>query len=433
MYFLYRFDSSSLSYNMPQAFRLEGVLDRDRLTGCFKSLIGRHESLRTSFLEVSGHAYQEVFSDVDFELELYGPSGSGLGDILTSFVRPFDLGQGPLLRAGLVEESPESHILVIDLHHIVTDGVSQGVLIKDFMAFYNDEPLPDLRLTYKDYSEWQQGAEQQERLKAQRGFWLEEFSDDITVLELPTDHPRPLVKGHSGDSVFFSLGTEETSALKSISKDSGSTMFMTVLALFNVLLGKLGNQEDITVGTPVAGRSHADLEGMVGMFVNTLALRNYPKGSMAFKEFLMEVKERSLSHFSNQEYQYEELIDELNIVRDTGRNPLFDVMFSYQNFEHEELDLPGLKLSPYDFDHRISKFDLLLNVIEFPDRLKLSIEYSTELFDEGTIGRFVTYFENIVGRVIEDPAVRLSDIAMITPEERDELLYGFNDTAVDYP
>ena len=218
-----------------------------------------------------------------------------------------------MLRVGLIEVKPQEHILMVDMHHIISDGVSQGILIKDFMSFYNNLELPEFKLQYKDYSEWQQSEKQQERISKQEKYWLNEFADEVTTLELSTDFKRPPVKSYEGNIVSFNLCTEETSKLKSIAETEGATLYMVLLSIYNVLLSKLSNQEDIVVGTPIAGRGHTDLENMIGMFVNTLPLRNYPKGELSFKKFLSEVKSKTLACFENQSYQYEELIDKLKV------------------------------------------------------------------------------------------------------------------------
>ncbi|MBA4058535.1 MAG: non-ribosomal peptide synthetase, partial [Marivirga sp.] len=357
-------NKGSLAYNLPQVLRLEGELDIDKLTQVFRQLIDRHESLRTSFLEIEGQVIQKLEDQVTFDIELIKPTKDKIETLLENFVRPFDLSIAPLIRVGLIMLSERESLLIVDLHHIITDGVSQGVLIKDFMALYNKEELPLLRLQYKDYSEWQQSTEQRECLANQRAFWMHEFSETVGALDLPTDFPRPLMKNYEGNNMSFSLTKEDTEKISAIGEEAGATLFMTILSVFNVLLSKLSNQEDITVGTGIAGRYHADLEGIVGMFVNTLVLRNHPKGDLSFREFVLEVKRKTLACFDNQSYQYDELIDGLNIPRNTSRNPLFDVMLAFQNFEQDELTIPGLKLKPYDLARSVAKFDLELTVIE---------------------------------------------------------------------
>ncbi|SHN37815.1 non-ribosomal peptide synthetase [Mucilaginibacter sp. OK098] len=434
MYFLYELDRTSLAYNMPYVVELEGTLDLDRLNAAFRSLIARHESLRTTFEVVEGEVQQRIHQETNFTIPYYEAADANeIAAQITSFIRPFDLGAGPLIRVGLVKISQDSHLLLADMHHIITDGVSQGILIRDFMELYEKGNLPTLALQYKDYSEWQQGEAQQEQLSGQRTYWKEKFSGELSVLDLPQDHSRPQVKSYQGSSRSFILNREETYQLKALGEKSDATLFMTLLSVLNVLLGKLSNQEDITIGTPVAGRYHAELEGIIGLFVNTLALRNAPKRELSFREFLEEVKTSSLSGFENQLYPYEELVNELELPRDTGRNPLFDVMFTFQNFRQDELQIPGLQLKFRDGDHGISKFDLTLIAVEAGEELELTFEYSTSLFEAGTIDRFISYFKRIVTEVTADADKQLSQIDILSATERNMLLNEFNATAVDYP
>ncbi|XHR98260.1 amino acid adenylation domain-containing protein [Mucilaginibacter sp. UC70_90] len=433
MYFLYEFDKLSVAYNMPVVLELEGELDHRRISGAFGGLISRHESLRTTFESVNGQVAQRIHAASGFNLEWYESEGVDAGPVIRRFIRPFELERGPLFRAGVVRRGQSSHLLLVDMHHIITDGVSQGILIRDFMSLYNNEVLPELRLEYKDYSVWQQGPAQQERLLGQRDFWKGEFSEGVSLLNLPCDHPRPAVKSYQGSNRSFMLDAEDTSGLRQLGEGSGATLFMTVLSVFNVFLSKLSNEEDITVGTATAGRYHAELEGIIGLFVNTLALRNQASGSLSFREFLSVVKERTLSCFDNQLYTYEELINQLELPRDTSRSPLFDVMFSYQNFGHKDLEIPGLKLKPGANEHNISKFDLTLTATETEGKLHLNFEYSTSLFEAETIDRFMSYFGLLVKAVIADADRSLSELDMLPEGERYQLLYGFNDTATDYP
>ncbi|MEM6360236.1 MAG: amino acid adenylation domain-containing protein, partial [Bacteroidota bacterium] len=398
-------------------------------------LIDRHESLRTTFKVVDNLPMQQVSKAVPFEVEHHTAKAAEVTQIIKRFIRPFDLHQAPLLRVGLVKltESTESHLLMVDMHHIITDGVSQGVLINDFKTLYERSELPPLRLHYKDYAEWQQSPEQQERIAAQRSFWMELYSEEVTPLDLPTDYERPLVTRHEGDTYEFGLGKEETQQLKSLAERTGVTMYTVMLSVFTVMLSKLGNQEDIVVGTPVAGRQHADLEGVIGMFVNTLPLRNRVAGGQRFDAFLSEVQSGVLACFEHQEYPYEELIDALRLERTLNRHPLFDVMLAYQNFEASSLELPDLTLSSYSSAHKVSKFDLVMIVTEVDDELSLSFGYSTELFKEETIKRFAHYFKNLVKNVISTPSAHLSALEVMGQKERRQLLEDFNATTAEYP
>jgi amino acid adenylation domain-containing protein len=435
LYFLYEFDKDSLAYNMPQVVKLEGNLDKDKVEETFKKLISRHESLRTCIVAVEEEPVQKVLApaEVKFSIDYIEAAAADIKAIIKTFIRPFDLSHAPLIRVGLIRLSADSHILMVDIHHIIYDGVSEGVVIRDFMSLYTNRELDELPLQYKDYSEWQQGADHQKRLQAQRDFWKQEFSEEVQLLDLPMDHARPAVKGYEGSNASFSLSMEETTKLHVLGAETGATMFMTLLAVFNVLLSKLSNQEDITVGTAIAGRHHADIERIIGVFLNTLALRNYPKGELSFREFLLAVKMKTISCFDNQLYPYEELIGELQIQRDTSRNPFFDVMFMLQNFDQEELSIPGLKLSAYESGHNTSKFDLNLTGTELDNRLYLNFQYSTDLFEAHTIDRFISYFRRIVAEVTENADQKLLEIDILSEEEKNELLYGFNNTAIAFP
>ncbi|ELR72269.1 Long-chain-fatty-acid--CoA ligase [Fulvivirga imtechensis AK7] len=431
IYFLNKLDERSLAYNLPQLISLRGDLKKERLSAAFRKLIARHEMLRTSFQQTDGRPVQKIIKNVSFDIEEINAK-AGLDEIIKNFVRPFDLSAPPLLRVGLIHQSRKEHLLLIDVHHIITDGVSQGILIRDFMALYDEEDLPELGLQYRDYSEWQQSATQLKLLADQRDFWKKEFAEEASVLDLPTDFARPQVKSYAGSSISFTIEEAETKKLKAVGEQLGATMFMTLLAVFNVFLSKLSNQVDITIGTGVAGRNHTDLEDVLGMFVNTLALRNFPKGELSFKEFLAEVKRRTLSCFDNQSYSYEDLVEDLNIPRDTGRNPLTDVMLVFQNFGLEELSIPGLKLTPEGNVNHISKFDLTLIAIEADNQLNIQFEYSTDLFEQQTIERFVAYFKNIVSEVVLDANKKLNSITILSADEYHQLANEFNKTAASY-
>jgi amino acid adenylation domain-containing protein len=433
LYFLYEFDRTSLAYNLPRIIKLEGLLDREKFNATFKKLLARHESLRTSFEVINGEPVQLIADAPAFEIEYFFSEKENIPSVIKRFIRPFDLGNAPLIRAGLIESAPEVYILMVDMHHIITDGISQGILIRDFMTLYSDEALTPVPLQYKDYAEWQQGEEQQAVIALQKKFWLHEFSVEAPILHLPADFARPLVKTHQGSSAAFEIGVEETITLRRMAEREGATLFMVVLSIYNVLLSKLSNEEDIVLGIPVASRFHADLEHVIGMFVNTLPLRNYPRPELSFKDFLGEVRSGTLAFFDNQSYPYEELIDELKIKRDTGRNPLFDVIFAYQNFDEWDLKIPGLSLKPFHNVHTISKFDLGLEVFESNDKLFLTFEYATALFKQETIERFITYFRKIVVTITEDIHKKISDIEIIPIQEKHQLLYDFNDTGFEYP
>ncbi|MEL7148506.1 MAG: condensation domain-containing protein, partial [Bacteroidota bacterium] len=382
----------------------------------------------TSIANASDSPFQRIQDFTSFDIKQYYCGNDELTEVISTFVQPFDLAKGPLIRVGLLETASGSYYLLTDLHHIITDGVSQGFLVNEFMTLYNGGSLPELILQYKDYAEWQQGAAQQEEIARQKAYWLNAFAEPSPVLELPTDHPRPMVSSHKGGSIDFKLEKQELVRLRQLANEQGTTMYMVVLSLFNVLLSKLSNQEDIVVGTLTAGRSHPDVEEMIGMFVNTLALRSYPTGGQSFTDFLTSVSKTTVSAFDNQSYPYEDLVDELKLTRDTSRNPLFDIMFSWQNFEESSLTMSNVEVSQVATGIEVSKFDMTLTALEYDDRINLGFQYAADLFEEDTIAQFVSYFHRIVKAVATDATIRLAEISILSDTEKHQLLVDFNDT-----
>ncbi len=421
LYFLNNFDEDSIAYNQPQCFVLKGILDTEKLTKVFQQVIARHESLRTRFELQDGEPVQYIAENVPFEFEYFRSSMKKSGAIISEFVRPFDLEKAPLLRVGLIRISKEKHIMMFDIHHIISDGISIGIFIKDLMAFYQDQTLTPLELQYKDYAVWQQNEEQKRGFENHKQFWTEMFSELPPVLELPTDRIRPKIINYRGNLFEFTLNSKQTKGLNALAKTSGTTMFSVILAAYKVLIYKLTGQKDLIVGTSVAGRNHSDIENVMGVFLNSLPLRNDIRDNDSFNKLLLRINENSLSSFEHQNYPYEELIDDLNIIRDTARNPLFDVMFEYANFEQPEPVFSGLELIPYPYEYNVSKFDLTLHANEKEDHIALDFQYSTDLFDRSTVENFVTYFIRIIDQVTSDEDIRIDTIGLMETAELDEL------------
>ena len=435
LYFLQQMDPDNRVYNIPQVVILEGKILKDKLEKTFNKIIHRRESFRTYFEIVDGEPVQRIKAEVKVEVEeeraLRLEGTRGLAPL--SFIRPFDLSRAPLLRVGLVRLQDREHILVMDMHHIIADGASMGILINDFMASIKEENLSPLPLQYKDYSQGQEIYQKSPLFKSQEVYWQQQFPGEIPVLNLPYDQPRPALQSFAGSAVTFELDKEETAGLNHLALQQGATLFTVLLAAFNVFLFKLSGQEDIVAGTPVEGRRQPELEGIIGMFVNTLALRNFPPADKTFKQFLQEVKENALNAFENRDYPFEELVERLQVNRDLGRNPLFDVMLVLQNMEIPEFQLPGLTIRPYPFENPTAKFDLTLTAVERRDRLDLLFEYCTALFETEAILRFIGYFKKIVASVIKNANQKISQIEIIDNEEKKKILYDFNDTAAAYP
>jgi tyrocidine synthetase-3 len=460
LYILHQMDEDNTSYNMPYVLRLEGEINKNKLEEIFIRLTGRHDSLRTSFRMLDSVPVKRIHDSVEFEIEyrevevkveeepstvLEGTKGLAplsipavrnwqpAAALISSFIRPFDLSRAPLLRVGLVKESDQKHILMVDMHHIISDGISRRLLVKEFMALAAGKDLPPLRLQYKDFSDWQHREAQRETLIKQKAYWKKQLRGEIPVLNLPIDYARPTIQRFEGSTVTFSIDQEEVKSLRSLALAEGMTLYMILFGIYYILLSKLSNQEDILVGTPTVGRRHADLEQIIGMFVNTLVLRNYPTGDKTYREFLTEIKKRSLEAFENQDYPYEELVEVVAITRDASRNPLFDTMFVLENQGIPQLEIPGLKLSPHEHQTRTSKFDLTLIGVELEEKLRFIFEYSTILFRASTIERFITYFRKIVSIVVEDPGVKIGEVDILAVEEKMQLLVDFNNTRADYP
>ncbi|MCU0285070.1 MAG: amino acid adenylation domain-containing protein [Acidobacteria bacterium] len=446
MYILQQIDLKSTAYNMPYIIPLPGETDTNRLEESFKKLIKRHESLRTSFHMIDEQPMQRVHPEVAFEIEYLAAQGrEEVRHFIRTFIRPFDLSKAPLLRVGLVREKEGRHILMADMHHIISDGVSDQVLRADFTAFYQGRELLPLRIQYKDFAQWQNSPKEIERLHQQKTFWLTEFAGEIPVLEIPIDYPRPMSQSFAGESIDFEIPVEAAQRLNTLALQGGATLFMVLTAALNIFLAKLSGQEEIIIGTPIAGRKHADLEKIIGMFVNTLALRNYPVGEQTFTAFLADIKERTLIVFENQEYPFEELVDKLALERDMGRNPLFDVMLVLNNMnggpgvQNEYLQpATGQAVQPelpeeYKNMQQAAKFDLTFTAAELGRKMLFHIQYCTKLFKQETIQRFSLYFRKILRQISENPGLKLKEIEIILDEEKHQLLHEFNNAEKTYP
>ncbi len=475
LYILHQMDEGSTSYNMPYVLQLEGEVDKNKLEVIFQRSIARHESLRTSFRMLDGAPVQRVHDDVEFKIEYDDISEvevkvkveveeerssrlegtRGLAPLfIKEFIRPFDLSQAPLFRVGLIklqhtptalqdyprrgiynsqEGKRDKYLMIVDMHHIISDGISRRVLVSEFMALAAGKDLPPLRLQYKDFSGWQNSETQREAQIKRKDYWKTQLGGEIPVLDLPVDYARPTIQRFEGSTVGFELDQEEKSALQSLALAEGMTLYMILLAIYYILLSKLSNQEDILVGTPTAGRRHADLQQMIGLFINTLVLRNYPAGDKTYRRFLKEIRKRSLQDFENQDYSYEELVEEVAVTRDASRNPLFDTMFMMQNMGMPRIEVPGLKLTPVEHQIGTSKFDLTLMGTEKEERLLLTFEYSTNLFKKATIERLVAYLKKIVSFVVTNPDEKICDVEILGEEEKRVIIYDFNDTIAEYP
>jgi len=423
LYVLQELESDSISYNMYTVVSVEGEPDMERFEEIFQKLVRRHESFRTSFHMMDNEPVQRTHDEVEFEMEYYqveeevkvkdNEGTRGLAPLfIKNFIRPFDLSRAPLLRAGLIKSGPNRYILLVDMHHIISDGTSTGVLIGEFMALYSGNALPELPVRYKDYTQWQEKIKDGEFMKKQEEYWLNELGGELVALNLPHDFPRPEIRQFKGRRLEFEIPEHRTVALKQLAVEQETTLYVVLLVVINIFLAKLCQQEDIVIGTAVANRRHAVLEHIIGMFVNTLVIRNYPKGDKTVIEFLNQVKNSTMEAHENQEYPFNDLVEKIvgKKARDAARNPLFDVIFALHNMELPRVRVPGVKFSPYSFDAGISQFDLILIGFEDREKLKMQFTYCSDLFRKQTVQRFIRYFREVMEAVLANKEVKISDI-----------------------
>ncbi|MGG4194721.1 amino acid adenylation domain-containing protein, partial [Paenibacillus jamilae] len=425
LFMLQQLDVTGLSYNMPAAFIMEGTLDKERLEAAFHSLIARHDALRTSFAIVDGEPIQRVQQQVDFFIAEEAEEDGEADAPIRAFIQPFELGAAPLLRAKIVHLGNQRHLLLFDMHHIISDGISVQILTEELAAAYAGETMEPLKLQYKDYAVWQQAYSHTEDYAKEEAYWLAQFAEEVPALRLPTDNPRPAVRSFIGGRVDAELGGELVTALRELARKSDATVYMVLLAAYSAFLSRIAGQEEIIVGTPVAGRQLAGLSGMLGMFVNTLALRMYPEGEKTFAAYLHEVKQTALSAFEHEKYPFEELVQRMVQERDLSRNPLFDAMLVLQHGENEELKLENVSLTPYPLDYTAAKFDLTLTATEREDSFLLTWEYDSSLFTQHTIERWSGCFQELLLQAVHFQDVKLGAYDLVTAQDKEHLLERF--------
>lgn len=433
LFILNQMDNSGISYNIPGVFIIEGACDIQKLQRAIVELIHRHEILRTSFTIRTSDVFQKINEQTDFDIEVLEIDEEQLEETVKNFIRPFDLSHAPLMRVGIIQATSGKNFLLFDIHHIIADGVSIEVLIKEISDLYDGKRLEPLRIHYKDYAVWQQSWLKSDKGATQKQFWLSRFADEVPIVDMPTDYLRPSIKSFEGARYNFKLSHELTLKIKEIAQEHSVTPFMLFLSFYTILLSKYSSQDDIVIGTPVAGRQHADLQHLIGVFVNTLPLRNMPSSDKSFKVFLEEVKENSLKALQNSDYPFEELLEHLDIHRDMSRNPLFDFMFTYQEGTNEAIELQELKLKSYPFDGSTAKMDMSLEVFgEENGAFTISIEYATKIFAQETIRKFSQHFIKIISDIADNPSISLGAIEIITADEKQQIINEFNNTAIPF-
>ncbi|MFD1990033.1 non-ribosomal peptide synthetase [Paenibacillus nicotianae] len=435
LFTLQQFNPQSTAYNLPAVFKVQGRLNITKFEQAVKVLVERHESMRTTFIVDldTNEILQNVLENIHFSINYITCTEDELEATLKNIIQPFDLAQAPLFRIHVLCISDEEQYLCFDIHHIVADGTSIQNIMKEIVCLYNDLPLSPVEVQYVDYVMWQNDLFANGEMDFQENYWLEQLKGELPVLDLQTDYARPSVRNGSGHTLYFELNTEVVQQIRQLAQQAGSTLFMVLLAIYSSILYRHTDQDDLIIGTPIAGRRSTELESVIGMFVNTLALRIRPTGEMTFRELLHQVKQTTLSAYDHQDYPLDLIVEKLNIPRTSGRNPIFDTMFVLQNMSMQAVELDGLRFSPYPQQHSSAKFDISLEINEEGDQLKGKLEYSSELFALDTMERMVSQFVRITSQIAVQPDLPLHQLQLLNTAEEQKLLQQFNDHASDYP
>ncbi|VEP15783.1 conserved hypothetical protein [Hyella patelloides LEGE 07179] len=453
LWFLDQLEGESAAYNMPTAVNLSGKLQTEALQFALNQIIQRHEALRTNFKVIDGSPVQVIAKCQSLPLSLVDlqhlPKTKQSAEVeqiaITEAQKPFDLTQSPLLRITLLQLGKDSHVLLVNMHHIISDGWSIGIFIRELSTLYAvgannssslqnyKSPLPPLPIQYADFAHWQRKYLNGEILDNQLKYWKQQLADAPPILELPTDYPRPPIQTFRGSSQKFKLDRALTEQLKTLTQESSATLFMTLLAAFTILLSRYSNQKDIVVGSPIANRNRSEIEPLIGFFVNTLVLRTNLEDDPTFFELLERVRETALDAYAHQDLPFERLVEELQSDRNLERNPLVQVVFALQNAPTNSLSLPDIDLSPLEFDYRSVRFDLEFHLWDLPEGLSGYFVYNADLFDDSTIAHLAKHFQTLLQAIVANPEQQVYSLPILSAAEKHQILEEWNDTSVDYP
>ncbi|MDB9432747.1 amino acid adenylation domain-containing protein, partial [Microcystis aeruginosa] len=442
LWFLYQLEGATGTYNMTGALSLSGPLQVEALKQALGAIIQRHESLRTSFQSVDGVPVQVIDPQPIWELTMVNLAGKETEAEKLAYREsqtPFDLTKSPLLRVTLLKLQPEKHILLINMHHIISDGWSIGVFVRELSHLYRafvagkEATLPTLPIQYADFAVWQRQWLQGKVLGTQLEYWKQQLADAPPLLELPTDRPRPAIQTFQGKTERFWLDSKLTQELKALSQQSGCTLFMTLLAAFAVVLSRYSGQTDIVIGSAIANRNRREIEGLIGFFVNTLALRLDLSEKPSFAAFLKQVQAVTQDAYEHQDLPFEMLVEELQLERKLDRNPLVQVMFALQNAANETWNLPGLAIEEVSWELDSARFDLEIHLSEVNDGIAGFCCYNIDLFDGSTIARLLEHFQNLLRAIIVNPQESVSLLPLLSEQEQKQLLVDWNQTKTDYP
>lgn len=431
LHFLYQLTPDSVSYNIPLFFTLQGEPDLQRTEEAFREIIRRHENFRTVFRMHYGEARQVVLDEMNFTVESY--STKTIEQAVELFVRPFRLEEGPLFRIAIADTQDAGACLMIDIHHIISDEITFERLMQEFCLLYEGRQ-PDLPLLqYKDFTVWQQeDSSYQEQIARQKLFWLDRLQGDLPLINLPADFTRPAIKSMEGNIVSRKINGGLLEATKALAAKSDATLYMLLLSVYHILISKLCTTEDVISGTITSGRRQAELQQTMGVFVNTVILRTHPSPDRLFTDYLRSVKEITLASFENQDYPYEDLLENLNIERDISRNPLFEIMFNMHPVELRTIQLQDISAIPYHRSTGTTKFDLNLQINQSEEELEFQFYYSTAIFKQNSVEKWADYYINLLQTLAAASGIRIGDMELPDPATRIQLIDGFNATKKTY-
>lgn len=425
LYVVEQLEGPAIKYNLPHAALLKGELDRERLQRAYAALLERHEILRTSFDFRGGEPVQLIREHAAGFFDMQDAADTPLESLLEQFVRPFDLREAPLLRMTLFKRSAEEHLLVYDIHHIIFDGVSIGVMIRDLLALYHGDHLAPLAIQYKDFACWQQARLQHGELEEHRAYWITRFADQLPQTRIPADFEFRGSRRFTAGTVRFELDAQQTLALRSLSVEAGATLYMTLLSGFSLLISRYTGQSPLVLGSPVSGRTHSDLEPLIGVFINVLPMLVNINPADTFRDLLAQVQATALQAYSHQDYPFEELVEQLKLPRDTDSHPLFNMMFALHPKEEPQEASEGLRICESGEELNTAAYDLTLDVLESGDRILCSLVYADERYLPDTMQSLCANWVALLDRLAASPDQPLKDISMLTAREEQKLLEAF--------
>ncbi|KAA3617203.1 MAG: amino acid adenylation domain-containing protein [Calditrichaeota bacterium] len=446
LWFLDQLQPGGSFYNIPSAFKLKGKLNLEALQKSIDKLILRHEVFRTTFADKSGTPVQVIADNLELKLEIEDLSQHDnqsreieiqkIARAEATFA--FNLASGPLIRIRLIKSFEDEHVVFFTVHHIISDGWSMGIMVSEIATFYaafsigNEPQIADLPIQFADYAEWQKNWLQGEVLETQLNYWKEKIGTNPPVLELPIDHQRPAVQTFSGNSVTKEISAELSQQIKQLSSQAGVTPFMTLLAAFQSLLHRYSGQDEIIVGSPIANRRHSETEQLIGFFVNNLILKNSFADDPEFGDLLRQARETTLGSYAHQDIPFEQLVDAMVTKREMSHSAIFQVMFVFQNLPETGIDLPDLRMESLYEETSSSKFDLSVTMSESTDSMIMSFEYNTDLFEQSTIERMMSHFENLITSVVQDSEQVISEIDYFDPSEKQTMVFDWNNTDSEF-